>query len=235
MKKIFTLLSAAIAAFGVQASAFELYFGDTPVEDGQTYETQYSVEKLEQGNFSMYIVNQPSNLFLHGTPGEQATVTVELLSGNNVSVCSLDGVCINLPTAQGAASITKTGALKQAVEDAEIHTESQFFSEDFSSLKDVKIKVTASSGSYNATIYVNMTAQMASVKSVVSNDYVKAAGGNILNYSVSAPATLQLYSITGSQAAKYPISGNGALNLSSLPKGVYIYTTGTHSGKLVIR
>ena len=232
MKKIFTLVTAAVAALGINASAFELYFGDQPVENEATYETGYTVEEVAPG--ALYLVTQNANLFMHGAVGEEATITVQLLDGTGVQLCSF-GDCINIPTPQGATTGSKSGALTKTVDDADIHKITTFYSDNFSSLQDVKIKVTATSGEYNTSVYVNLTAQPASLSAVVSEEYVKAAAGGTLNYNVAAPTTLNLYSITGALAGQFHISGAGSLNLGNLAKGVYIYTTGTHRGKLVVR
>ena len=237
MKKIFTLCAAAIAALGFRASAFEMYFGDTPVVDGQTYETGYTVEEIDYGGFTMYNVKQNSNIYFRGNVGDPMSVTVELLTKDGVSlgVCSIDRQCQMLPTPKGVYALTKSGALSEAVSDAQIHIETTFMNADFSSLKPAEATVQAVSGAYSAKVTVKFTTVPASVKGIEALDYVKPAGGNILNYSVAAPATLTLYSITGSQAGKYNLNGAGSLNLSNLPKGVYIYTAGSHKGKLVIR
>lgn len=58
---------------------------------------------------------------------------------------------------------------------------------------------------------------------------------NVLTYSLDAPATLAVYSITGAVALNRTVSGNGSVDFSTLPKGIYVYTLGGKANKVLVK
>ena len=243
MKKIFTLMAAAMAAACASAQDFQLYFGNTPVENGKTYEVGYTTEAYDLGEYGKGIdVKQDANLFFHAAPGTEASVTVELLTEDgSIKVCSFGG-CEFIPK-NDSYVISKTGVVKKDMEPAMIDAEYSF--EDVTEvpadndIKPMDVKVTATSGSYSATVTVKLLAVPASASlsaPSIATDFIKSVAGNTLNYSVSRPTALSIYAITGNLVSKHHISGAGSLSLSGLPKGIYIYTDGAaHKGKIVVR
>lgn len=238
MKKLFTLLAAAAASFSMMAADFQLYFGDQPVTEGETYTSYAEVAFFEPDwGLTNYIVH--SNLFFHGDVGTQVTMTVT--ADQNVAVCWPSDCKMT-------KDITVSGRLKADAatakgESIEVHYEADVFEPDALSdvmKKPVKITVSAYAGndaSKAVTVSVIlMNEEVAGVKAVdTPKDFVRLEQGNVLNYSVQRAATLQLYAITGSLVAKYPIQNAGSIDLSGLPKGIYIFTDGVHKGKIIIR
>lgn len=240
MKKIFTLMAAAVASMSMWGAEAQLFFGDKPVQDGATYEVGYTLQEIDDELMGkIYEVTQDSHLYLHADPGTEVSMVVELLSAgvNGLQVCSIDGECTMLPTPQGGMTVTKSGALKEAVASAMIDKKSEGYSE-MPELQQIDVKVSVTfAGQAPVNVTVKMLASpMSGLKSIADDsDYVKAAAGNMLNYSVSAPCTLSLYAITGNLVAKYRLESTGSVNIGALPKGIYIYTDGTHNGKVVVR
>lgn len=244
MKKIFTLMAAAIASLAASAQDFQLYFGDKPVENGATYEIGYKAEAYDFGDYGKGVeVKQDANLFFHAAPGTQASVTVELLTEDgSIKVCSLGAVCDYLPN-KGSYVITKSGAVTKDMESAMI--DADYLYENVTEvpadndIKAMEVKVTATSGTYSATVTVKLLdtpATLSIAAAEISTDYIRSVAGNTLNYSVSQPTTLNIYAITGNLVSKHQIAGAGSLNLGALPKGIYIYTDGmAHKGKIVVR
>lgn len=56
-----------------------------------------------------------------------------------------------------------------------------------------------------------------------------------LEYSVESPATLNLYSTDGTTVISTEVNGNGSVSTSGLAKGIYLYTLGAKSGKIVVK
>lgn len=238
MKKLFTFLAAAAVSFSMMAADFQLYFGDEPVTPGATYKS-YAEVALSEPDWGLtnYVVN--SNLFFHGDAGTKVTMTVT--ADANVAVC-WPSEC------KMSKDITVTGALNADAasakgESIEVHYEVDVFDPDVLSdvmKKPVTLNVSAYAGndaSKAVTVTVIlMNEETNAVKSIdAPKDFVRLEQGNVLNYSVQRPATLQLYAITGSLVAKYPLQNAGSIDLGGLPKGIYIYTDGAHKGKIVIR
>lgn len=240
MKKIFTLMAAAAASMSMWGADAQLYFGDKPVQNGATYEVGYTLNEVDDELMGkIYEVTQDSHLYFHADPGTEVALVVELLSTGvtGLQVCSVDGECTMLPTAQGGMTVTKSGPLKEAVSSAMIDKKSEGYGE-MPELQQIDVKVTCTfAGQDPVNVIVKMLAspQSGLKSAALGSDFVKAAAGNVLNYSVSSPRTLSLYAITGNLVAKYQLESAGSVNISALPKGIYIYTDGTHNGKVVVR
>ena len=79
-----------------------------------------------------------------------------------------------------------------------------------------------------------MNSESGALTVIKNNASFRAVAGGI-EYSLDAPATVELYSITGRKVLSAHLEGNGTLSTASLPKGIYVYTLGDKSGKLYIR
>lgn len=224
MKKIFTLALALAASVLSTLAADILYFGDQPVQDGATYTVNPEID-FQDGDYVEY--KQDSHLFFHGNVGQ--TFTLEVTSTESVQVCALNGQCDF--TTPGVPMV-KTGALKKTVEDAMIDCTGEL-----GDLKPntIKVKVTSDGTTVNCTIIFTTDPSGAGIAAPAAEQYVRMASGNTLTYSINGASTLQIYAMTGAQVGRYRIEGKGTLNLGSLPKGVYIYTDGSHKGKFVVR
>ncbi len=56
-----------------------------------------------------------------------------------------------------------------------------------------------------------------------------------MSYKVDNPTKLAVYSTSGALVMSRTINAIGSLSLESLHPGVYIYTAGTKSGKIIVR
>lgn len=224
MKKIFTLTLALAASALSMMAANILYFGDTPVQDGGTYTTFPTVD-FEDGEYVEY--KQDSELFFHGNVGQ--SFVLEVTPTAPVQVCALDGQC---EIAKAGQTLTKSGSIKSAVESALIDNCGEL---DDLSVITLKVKVTSGGESVSCTIILSNDPDGAGVVAPESAEYVRMASGHTLAYNVQAPATLQIYAMTGAQVGRYRIEGKGTISLGSLPKGIYIYTDGSRKGKFVVR
>lgn len=230
MKKIFTLVLALVASTLSMFAADFLYFGDTPVQDGATYTTYPFIEFQDE---NMVDYKQDSNLFFHGSVGQ--TFTVEVTADAEIQVCSLATQCASTKANE---TFVRTGALKTAVEAAQIDkitTLEGVAQPGDLNLITVKVKVTTGGESVSCTIIFSNDLSGAGITAPANDEYIRLAAGNTLAYNVNGASTLQIYGMTGALVGRYHIDGKGTVSLGTLPKGVYIYTDGSHKGKLVVR
>ncbi|MCC8114868.1 MAG: T9SS type A sorting domain-containing protein [Bacteroidales bacterium] len=252
MKKIFTLIAVAAATLSMSASDFQLYFKDAPVVDGATYQAGYELTGEEQDyadpSIIYYTWTQDSYLYLHGTPGISVTATVT--TDAPISWCGLAQSCADM---KAGDTLTRTANL---VKDGQtLHLDNTDTNEDSTTWEVIPDKTTPDFQTVNVTVTAQETGDEASKVTVyvtllpipddqvtnsissvaLDGQFVKAVAGNTISYNVAGTQTLALYSITGRIVGRYQISGNGTLNLSSLPSGIYIYTDGQHKGKMIIR
>lgn len=239
MKKFFTLLfTAAASVFSMAAADFQLYFGDQPVVNGATYSVGYKLEAEEEFKGNVYKTwYQDADLFLHGAVG--TGVTIELNSSADVMICALDGNCSICKPGQ---TTTKSGYIRTDGESAEIHNIVETINDEDPAplMKEIKLEVVAyatATPNEKTSVTVILTAEpQAGIGAINANkEYINMAAGNVLNYNVERPAVLNIYAITGNLVSSYPIANAGSVNLSALPKGIYIYTDGTHKGKIIVR
>lgn len=224
MKKFFTLaLALTVSALSMMAADI-LYFGNTPVKDGDTF-TVYPVVDFQEGDYVEY--KQDSDLFFHGTAGQ--VFTMEVTSAEPVQVCALDNQCTFTYPGQ---ALVKTGSIKKDMESAMIENTGEL---DYLKPNTINVKVTSNGTTVSCTVIFSTDPAGAGVKAAAAEEYVRMASGNTLAYSINGASTLQIYAMTGAQVGRYRIEGKGTVNIGSLPKGVYIYTDGSRKGKFVVR
>lgn len=247
MKKIFTLILGALASVSAWAAAPQLLFGDQPVTEGVTYTTGYTVEEMDLGGIILRNYIQNSDLFLRGENG--ADVTVEVTASSNVAVCSITGQCTN------GTEVTKSGTLgaydvvstegNNVTVDLKIEYQIQDMNDADPStlLQDITVEVKAyytSTPNEVVTAKVLMSKLSASevggIGSVV-NDGVKIGlgYGNVIEYTVAKPTKFALYSIAGNLVMSRLIASTGSINLDSLHPGIYIFSAGGKTGKIIVR
>ena len=113
MKKIFTLIAAAVATLSLNAANFTLYFGETPVTDGDSYSIGYQYEEVKSGEYTVYMFTQTPELYV-SPKGADLTVHVE--ADYELSVCSFGGC-------EMSSNITKQGIVDSDYYDLQIHNQ----------------------------------------------------------------------------------------------------------------
>lgn len=68
----------------------------------------------------------------------------------------------------------------------------------------------------------------------IDNTLVTFSNGE-LKYEAAAPCTLALYGTDGKLFVEKAVSGAGSIDATGIPAGVYVYTLGNKSGKVVVR
>lgn len=258
MKKFFTLIAASAATFSMMAANFQVYFRGEPVQNGDTYKTGYAIaEEYDEGGWKSIDWKQDSHLTLHGDQGMGISVTVTLTEGY-AQWCGVSGQCTDMKVNTATASQTRQGTLLKDGADMQLDNVDtnytfgkdglpvQIAGKDTPNFPTVKAVITAQEINNDAskvTIYLEMlnlpdeeVKNMGAVNSAIADSsYIRMTSGNTLNYNIEGQSTLSVYAITGNQVGRYSIAGAGTLNLSSLPKGIYIYTDGQHKGKFLIK
>lgn len=88
------------------------------------------------------------------------------------------------------------------------------------------------------TLNVTMGGVTAGVESLgINNSFVKVTG-KTLSYDLASASNLSVYSLSGKTLINKAVSGNGSINLNSLPAGIYLYkVTGkaTKAGKFILK
>lgn len=236
MKKLFTLMAAALtAAASAWAAVPELLFKGQPVSPDVTYESGYTVETtVIPGVMTIYSYLQDTEMSLRGQVGQK--VTVKVISSKEVAFCGMDGRCEN------GTEIDKTVTLAQDTVPLELHVETQdwFGTSPAELLSDVEVTVKAW---YNATpgevatakVLLTTTPASASIAGVNADLTNVSLVGNVLNYSVAQPSKLEIYGITGALVISQKVAAEGSVSLDSLHPGVYIYSLGQKSGKILVR
>ncbi|MDE7136289.1 MAG: hypothetical protein K2N91_06630 [Muribaculaceae bacterium] len=243
MKKIFTLFALLAATLSSYAAAPELLFGDTPVVPGKTYETAYEMTTQQIGPMTLNRYVQDSNLSIKGEAGK--SVTVELLPSAEVQFCSINGQCImagpnvtstkvGILGGEGASGvITDPLLIDKATTDMTGNNPSEL-------LSDITVEVKAyytDTPSEYATAKVIMTnkAEVGGVHSVAAEKASITVKGNSIVYNFASRTNLCVYSIAGGRVYGNTLQGSGSVSLDFLHPGIYIYTTGSTSGKILIR
>ncbi|MDE6692356.1 MAG: T9SS type A sorting domain-containing protein [Muribaculaceae bacterium] len=254
MKKLFTSLLAATAAFAVWADTPVLLFRGQPVEAGKTYETGYTFEEFDLGGgMTMRSYTQDSHLGLTGIKG--AETVLEVKATESVKVCSITGQCT------AGSDVTKTGQLGMAdvvseegnnvTIDLRIDIDNDdYIIEGVTEPQDpsvfvhnVTVEVTAyyaatpNDKATTTVILRNVPDSELNGIAAVDNDLtsVKLGYGNTLEYNAAVPTKLDIYTTSGSLVMSRKIYSTGSISLDSLHPGVYIYSANGTTGKILVR
>lgn len=84
------------------------------------------------------------------------------------------------------------------------------------------------------TLVINPNQQGGTLTIFENGDSLVSEGG-ALTYSVECESELNLYDADGKNVLSVKVNGNGSLSASSLKNGVYVYTLGSKSGKVIVR
>ena len=155
MKKIFTLIAAAVAALSMNAADITVYFGDTPVQDGDTYTIGYEVNDTGYGVIEWI---QDSHLFVDGAAGTD--ITMEMHADAQLQVCSFDGMC------QMGKDVTKVGKLSGGKES--IQVELIKYTPDLTPPADMET-ITANFTFTSGSTVINCTVVMTNEEAGISN------------------------------------------------------------------
>ena len=158
MKKIFTLIAAAVAALSMNAADITVYFGDTPVQNGETYTTYY---EFNDTGYGIYEWIQDSNLFVDGSSGTD--ITWEVHADAKLQVCSFDGLC------QMGTDVTKVGKLSGGKESIQVEKITQTMDTNPPAMQTITANFTFTSGSTSISCTVIMSDKPAGISSIAAD------------------------------------------------------------------
>lgn len=221
------MLSAA-AALTAQAVTLTFSVNGQKVTPGSTvYFADYSAEEYETGVWDIEMapeVSIESDFFTN-----KVTVTAQCTSGDAIQMCA-GGTC-----EKGETVVKENLTLRKG---SPLDLQFEYLNGEYegATVPDVTTKFTAVNGTDAPVEFtLVMGPSAAGIESVaVSKPAVKVVRGGI-SYNCPKAAAFALYSITGQQVMSGTLSGQGIVSTASLPAGIYIFTAGTVSGKIVVK
>lgn len=223
MKKLFTsmLLMAAAVVASAQNFTVTAFEGTQTLTDGDVIECGYTEGMFGATWDPSIVVECNQNLTL--------TVTANAPAGHKIQFCGITGNCAMLNGSPETRSNVYTAGTK-------VPMQLDIMNGDIIEPVNATLKITDGTQTVSITVtFVNEEQTEAGIKNVAANGVAVSLQARTLNFSVDTPAEITLYSISGQAAISRRISGQGSLNLSQLPAGVYIYRAGKKTGKLILR
>lgn len=232
MKKLFTSMILLAAAVVASAQNYTVTaFGDKTVKDGDVITCGFT-EVIPN-----VIYNFDPELELHVNAAATITVSASAESKNGLTpqFCGITGGCQIL---NGITETRSKAFAAGAVENLQIDIVGASMTSRWNLDGEVlPCTVTVSDGVTSMTFTVNFTSidqDEAGIAPIKAGQSIRVSG-KTLHYEVAAPAQLTLYTISGQTAVSRAVNGQGSLNLSNLPAGVYVYRVGSKTGKVVLR
>ena len=225
MKK-FTLFAACAAfALGMNAQTVMFTQKGTEIPDG---ETLTCTDWTDDGYGTLRCDPEISIL---STQNMLVDVTAECLTEDRTVALCCGGACM-----MGSKVVKNNISLTANVPlPAEFHTE-YYDDEPDTPTFITNLYVTEAGSDTKLTSITVITKGGGNAVSVfeADNTLVRYENGELV-YSAGTPCDLVLYSTNGQCVLEQKVSGNGSIKAAELGAGVYVYTIGNKSGKVVIR
>lgn len=232
MKKIFTLLLLGTAAtLAANADIVVKYDGNT-VNNGSTiYVDITKTETVLPGVTIVEYSAEPEITFV-GTVYSTVTLTATSdVTNGALSICwplNCQNFDANNATRTASAEITDSEA-----QDIQLH---YLAKSEEAHIAPATVKVVLSSDDDeedDVAFTVVFQDEGAGLQGVDANAPAVKVQGSALTYNVLTETTLTVYNIAGRAVVSTTVNGNGAVSLSDLPAGIYIYRLDKLSGKFI--
>ena len=234
MKKIYTIMAAALVAVSASAQKFSVtWYGET-VADGSTITIQAEEDDIYGDGTFVFVEaktnpNLSTGMFLENPSGEALDITIKAnVLEASVTGYSLQMCCGGMCQRAVDGAITKNfSATTKDVQTGNVKHIPFQYDVDFGEVGNygaVKTKVEISAGGESMTLYVNFGySEDASVNNATANGFFHIFEGGV-NYSFakSAKRVLNVYSVDGKLLQNNKLSQRGTVHFKSLPAGVYI-------------
>lgn len=226
--KRFLLMLAAAAALSAQAVTLTFTVNGQKVTPGSTvYFEDYVADDLGDGYW--YIEMNPNVKLTSDFFTNKVSVTAECTSGQAIQMCA-GGACVK------SESVTKSNLTLR--KDTPLDLMFEYLNEEYegATVPDVITKFTAiNDNDAPVEFTLVMGPSAAGIESVAADkSAIKVVRGAIA-YNFPQPAAFTLYSITGQQVMSATLNGQGTLTTSHLPAGIYVFTAGAKSGKIIVK
>ena len=238
MKKLFTLLSALLCAWSIQAQTLTFQHEGEDIENGATvYSSKVDEDMLHIGDAmgfpSLNALRFMSEVTLTSSvSASNVHITLESIDDPKVDLelCSFDGQC------QASTFIEKVGEMEAGIAlDAQIHVPAIRPADQIVTRRAL---VSAWYEGQEAN-KISFTLVMTNDETVLAIDGVQASKahvamqGNVMHYALNGEGvhTLYLYGLDGSMVMSRTLADSeGQVSLSSLRKGIYLYQIVGKSG-----
>lgn len=238
MKKLFTLLSALLCAWSIQAQTLTFQHEGEDIENGATvYSSKVDEDMLHIGDeMGLPALNalrfMPEVTLTSSVAASNVHITLESIDEPKVDLelCSFDGQC------QASTFIEKVGEMEAGIAlDAQIHVPAIRPADQIVTRRAL---VSAWYEGQEAN-KVSFTLVMTNDETVLAIDDVQASKahvamqGNVMHYALNGEGvhTLCLYGLDGSMVMSRTLADSeGQVSLSSLRKGIYLYQIVGKSG-----
>lgn len=224
MKKLYTLLLAALAIGTASARELTFYMGDSPIANGST--VAYSdVTVKDLGDGWKEVKMEPKLYLWSDIVTNTVKVTAACATGQTIQMCA-GGQC------EFGATVVKQNVSIPTRSKLDLQFE-YYVAEMQGEVPTLTVNFDAEDMSYGTktafTLVMGPNAS-AGIKDLAKEKeiWVTPAG---IEYNLQAPAAISLYSITGTQVLAVKASGRGTVNTHSLHPGIYIYTVTTSAGR----
>lgn len=232
MKKIFTSMVLMAAAIVASAQNYTVTaFGDeTPLTNGQVITCGWHNPYPEAPMFREY--NPELTVTAHKQITIMVTASGHAVDGLNAQICGFGG-CKPLLNDE---KIFDTKVL-QAGQKFDLQLDvTDMAGLELTETLPVTVKISDGQSAEEMVLTINFVGEeQASIKGANIAATSVRVQGRTLHYNSDNAAELTLYTISGQSAISRRISGQGSVNLSALPAGVYIYRAGNKTGKLILR
>jgi len=230
MKKLYfaiTMLAVALASQATDKVTF--YLGLNLDEKGEPKEykeiakgSKIEYNEITDGEIGGYQVKPPVYMMCDSQAKDRANLTVECTTGQSVQVCVGDNCQSGSKVEKKNFSLNANVKTDLALEYVDFNAESPA---DLP--KNITLKISGHVGSMTMlgsdfTIVLNSDGASTATISGDKSE-VRVSGGHLV-YKIHGHAVLSLYNILGVRALQMPVSESGSINLSTLPKGIYVYT-----------
>lgn len=237
MKTIYSMAAAAILAFGAQAQTISFTANGVPVEPGTTIKlTEPEITFYEEDQYGEWLYN-PHLFFTGSADGVIEANAKAVTPGCMIQFC-LAGSC------ELGTDISKVAPITGGVSNDTMfeYSGNAFGVESRDKLPIPKDVISTIDMQYQGkpethvslTIICNPDEEGGTI-SVYENAAQLVSRDGVLEYSIEGSGTLAVYDTNGTRVISSPVEGNGTVSTAGLSKGVYIYTLGAKSGKLVVK
>ena len=245
MKKIYTLVAAALVAVSASAQKFNVTWNGEAVAQGSTI-TIEAEEEDYFGDGSMVFVEAKSNpaegkgLFFDNLTSEALNVSIvaTTLEATPTSSYGLQ-MCCGGNCMRAIAGVINKNFNTNDVTGNKTHIPFQY-DVDFSEKGNygtVKTKVEISAGGQTLSFFVNFVySEDASVNNTTTSGYFRTFDGGVsYSFAKNAKRVLSIYSADGKLLQNNKLSQRGTVHFNFLPAGVYILEVKEKGNKTLSR
>ena len=227
MKKFLLLLACASAYFSAGAIELTFWMGNQKISPDQTVKfTDIDVITYDEDGYKE-VKMDPKLSISSDIYSSAVKITATCTSGQSIQMCA-GGSC------RGGETVTKENVTVRPSQKLDLGFD---YSDEFDLDETIPTVVTVieaedveTSGS-KVQFVIEMGEEGAAVSTILVNNDFKAVDGGVA-YKASENCNLKIVNIIGQNVYSANVSGKGVINL---PKGLYVYTFGKHSGKIYIR